>query len=242
MIDYRLSVIKELKEDSTLLDQVINELKMYGGSTPMIQELAAYKDNMGIADHQWHCMMETFKLGSYTNITAMRKQQAQENSYMPIELVGKTGYEISVHHLLEHHLKRNSADPSQPILVKFTLNGTNMTSGKHITQELGGLQILTPGESMASVKSPNNCQVFLIYIGGETDEELHQSLASTKEVHSHGHHTNHCHHTNSHNLHHHTKGHHHTDHHCHTAITSHHHHTTPAATTAPLATCCTLAN
>jgi hypothetical protein len=57
-----------------------------------------------------------------------------------------------------------------------------MTSGKQTTQELGGWQILTPGEPLASVKSPCNCHAFLIYIGGELEEELQESLTNTKMV------------------------------------------------------------
>ncbi len=181
--DYGSCLIKELKEDSNLLNQTIEVLKLYGGgAAPTIEELAAYKDDMKIADHRWHRTVETFKLGAYASITAMKKQRKQENTYLPIEPVGENGYEIPVRALLQHHLRQHPADPSQPVLVKFALDGANMTSGKRITQELGGLQILTSGESMASVKSPDSCQVFLIYIGGETDEELRQSLASTKEV------------------------------------------------------------
>lgn len=102
---------------------------------------------------------------------------------MPIEVVGEISYEVPLHTYLQHHLKHHPpADPTQPILVKFALNGATMTSGKKIQQELGGFQVLTPGELLSLVKSLHNCHIFIIYIGGETEEELHELLGNTKEV------------------------------------------------------------
>jgi len=71
---------------------------------------------------------------------------------------------------------------AEPILLKLAFNGEVITSGKHVPQELGGFQFLHPGESLSLIKYPRNCHVWVVYIGGETEEELWQELQSSIQV------------------------------------------------------------
>jgi hypothetical protein len=180
-------IAAQLKENLDLLHKLTAMLpKLRDWSTPSIEVLATYKDQMRISDHNWIVTIKTFELGSYTKILAIRKQQQHNNKTMAIQPVGDAGYKIPLIPLLEHLLNQNPpSDPTQPVVVKFTFDRATVTSGKRIQQELGGLQILTPGKSLAEVKSPKNCHINLIYIGGETDEELHEGLANISKVFSH---------------------------------------------------------
>lgn len=69
-----------------------------------------------------------------------------------------------------------------PVLLKLVFDGAMMTSGKQIQQEVGGFQILSPGEELSLVKLPKNCHVYVLYIGSETEEELSEALTHTNEV------------------------------------------------------------
>lgn len=99
---------------------------------------------------------------------------------------GGPGYQIPLLRFLHWHLARLPASispPNEPILLKLAFDGATITSGKRITQELGGFQLLHEGEPLSSIKSPQNCHVWVIYIGGETEEELRKELQSTILVH-----------------------------------------------------------
>ena len=182
-LDY---MVPQLNEDPDLLSKLVAAVPGLQHTTPPIEVLAAYKDKMRISDHNWPETVKTFGLGAYAKITAIRKQREKDNSSMAIQPVGEVGYEIPLLPYLQHLLKQNPpGDPNKPVIVKFAFDGATMTSGKRIQQELGGLQILTPGEPLASVKSPKSCHVHIIYIGGETDEELRESLANLSTVHFH---------------------------------------------------------
>lgn len=181
--DYPSCLVEELK-DGDLLNHVRAAVpELQGGHVPSIEALAAYKDRMRIPDRQWHHTVSTFNLGAHASVSMMRKQRENENRTLPIQRASSTGYEIPLRTHLKWYLQHNPPpDPDKSIIIKFALDGANMTSGKRTTQELGGWQILTPGEPLALVKSPRNCHVFLIYIGGESEEELQESLANTKTV------------------------------------------------------------
>jgi len=127
--------------------------------------------------------VETFQLGSYANISAIKKQCQSDNKSMVIQAIGEAGYKIPLLPYLQHLLKQSPpSNPDVRVVVKFAFYGATMTSGKQIQQELGGVQVLTFGELLSNVKSPKNCNIILIYIGGETDEGLHESLANVSKV------------------------------------------------------------
>ena len=149
----------------------------------MIKALATYKDKMRISDHDWPITVQTFGLGMYAKLTALRKQQHQDNQTMGIQPVGKAGYKISLHAYLKHHLQSHPpSNPTQPVLLKLAFDSATMTSGKRIQQEVGRFQILSPGKELSLVKLPKNCHVYVLYIGSETEEELREALTHTNEV------------------------------------------------------------
>jgi hypothetical protein len=127
--------------------------------------------------------VNTFNLGSYASVAMMCHQWKEENMTLPLLPVGDTGYEIPLLEYLEWYLEHNlPPTTNKPLELKFALDGANMTLGKWKMQEVGGFQVLTPGELLASVKSPKSCHVFVIYIGGKTEEELQQCLANMNTV------------------------------------------------------------
>jgi hypothetical protein len=179
-------LVKQLKEEPDLLSKLIIEIPKINGGTaaqPSIKELVAYKDKMRISDQDWAETVKTFGLGPYVRISAIRKQRMKDNEMTTIWPVGGSGYEILLLPYLQQLLKQNPpSDPTLPVTVKFAFDGATMTSGKRVQQELGGVQLLTAGEPLASVKSPKNCHINVIYIGRETDKELHELLANMSEV------------------------------------------------------------
>lgn len=100
-----------------------------------------------------------------------------------------TGYEIPLLSYLEWQLAKYPPPASQTkILLKLALDNATMTAGKRMKQELAGFEMLydgtctfcwkstftrltqVVGTPLSSVKSPDNCHVWLIYIGMETEE------------------------------------------------------------------------
>lgn len=63
-------------------------------------------------------------------------------------------------------------DGTKPLYLKFALDGTTMTSGRHIQEEIGAFQYLYDGQKLADVKSPEEAHMWIIYIGAETEEIL----------------------------------------------------------------------
>ncbi len=59
--DDGLCVIKQLKEDSNLLAELVAAFPQLPGA-PSLTKLAAYKDWMWIPDNMWHHMINTFHL------------------------------------------------------------------------------------------------------------------------------------------------------------------------------------
>lgn len=176
-------ISRQMQENPGLCDELAAVPGLCNCHSPPISDLAAYKDRMRISDHDWPITVKTFGLGKYARLTAIRKQRNHDNKTMSIRPISDTGYEIPLHAYLQHRLKLHPpSDPKQPVLLKLAFDGATITSGKRIQQEVGGFQILTPGETLASVKSPKNCHVFVLYIGGETDEELREALTTTNEV------------------------------------------------------------
>ena len=182
---YAAFIGRQLTEDIQLRDKVLSALPHLRPPQPTIEELAAYKDRMRIPDAEWHYTVDTFGLREYATLARVRRQRHIENGILPTAPTpGGTGYEIPLLEYLQSYLRAHPPPASdKPILIKFALNGATMTTGKRGAQELGGFQVLTPGESLSSTKSPRNCHMFIIYIGTETEEELREELAEAIKVH-----------------------------------------------------------
>jgi len=67
-------------------------------------------------------------------------------------------------------------DANEELLLKFSIDNAQMTKHK-IFQEAAGFDILRPGQALASVKSPDECHLWAMYIGQETVPELDVELA-----------------------------------------------------------------
>lgn len=177
---YAACLAQQLQEDPSLRVEVVAAVPDLQHKQPTLEELAAYKDRMRIPDADWHYTVNTFGL-TYATLSQVRRQRLKENETLPMHPTpGGAGYEIPLLDYLRWHLKCHPPPLSpKPLLIKFALDGAMMTAGKRVAQELGGFQVLTPGEPLAQTKSPKNCHIFIIYVGGETDEELRRELRQT---------------------------------------------------------------
>lgn len=75
---------------------------------------------------------------------------------------------------LRRVLERDEARPhnGSPLYIKFALDGANMTTGNRIEEEIGAFQYLYDGQKLADIKSPRDTHMWIIYIGGETEDIL----------------------------------------------------------------------
>ncbi len=60
---------------------------------------------------------------------------------------------------------------------KFLVDNAWVVSWSSITEEAAGFDILQEGQALSSVKSPNNCHLWAMYMGRETVTELDAELA-----------------------------------------------------------------
>lgn len=133
--------------------------------------------------------MSTFQLQDYGTLHALRQQRHTLNSTLPILPTSTSGQgcHIPLLKYLEWHISRlpaSVAPSAEPILLKLAFDGATITKARHIQQELGGFQLLHPEEALSSLKSPQTCHVWVVYLGGESWEELVRELESTVEVRS----------------------------------------------------------
>jgi len=168
-----------------------------------ICELLAYKDKLHISgkskiqdkgdsftwlcdtDCLWEDTVKTFCLEGYRTLHYLCKLCQQLDSTLPVlrNAPSGEGYHIPFLDFLCWHLGWLPTQSSaEPILLKLAFDGAVITSGKRVPQELGGFQFLHPGKSLSLIKSPSNCHVWVVYIGGETEEELWQELQSSIQV------------------------------------------------------------
>lgn len=61
--------------------------------------------------------------------------------------------------------------------LKFSVDNARVASRSSITEEAAGFDILQEGQALSSVKSPNNCHLWAMYMGRETVTELDAELA-----------------------------------------------------------------
>jgi len=124
-------------------------------------------------------------LEGYGTIHCLRKLHQQLNSTLPVLPTAPSGqgYHIPLLDFIWWYLAWSSMQPTtKPLLLKLAFNGATMTSDQQIQQEIGGFQFLHPGKSLSSIKSPDNCHVWVIYLGGETEEELRHELHASIQV------------------------------------------------------------
>lgn len=132
-------------------------------------------------------VVQTFRLEKYGTVHKLHQHQHTLNNTLPIlptSTLGQ-GYHIPLHTYLKWHLQQlplESSPSSTPLLLKLSFDGATITSKKCTQQELSGFQFIQPHEPLSSIKSPKNCHVWLVYIGGESEEELQCELQSTIEV------------------------------------------------------------
>jgi len=67
-------------------------------------------------------------------------------------------------------------DTDEELLLKISVDNAKMT-GTKIFEEAAGFDILQRGQSIASVKSPDSCHLWAMYVGKETVPELDKELA-----------------------------------------------------------------
>ncbi len=65
------------------------------------------------------------------------------------------------------------------IMVKFGFDNARMTGNWKLSEEIGGLEIICAGDSLAKIKSSHQCHVFTIFAGKETLEVLQEELRTT---------------------------------------------------------------
>lgn len=127
--------------------------------------------------------MKTFHLEGYGTIHYIREYRRILDATLPVQRTGGKGYEIPLLAFLRWHLARSPpADPQAPLVLKLAFDNATVTSGKRVPQELGGFHLLQPGDSLSATKSPSSCHVWVVYIGGESEEELRSELMATIEV------------------------------------------------------------
>jgi hypothetical protein len=132
-------------------------------------------------------VVQMFGLEKYGTIHKLHQHRHTLDNTLPIlptSTLGQ-GYHIPLCTYLEWHLQQlllESSPLSTPLLLKLSFDGATITSKKRTQQELGSFQFIWPHELLSSIKSPKNCHVWLVYIGGESEEELCHELQSTIKV------------------------------------------------------------
>lgn len=63
------------------------------------------------------------------------------------------------------------------LLIKFSVDNARMMNRGTSREEAAGFDILREGQTIASVKSPDNCHLWAMYVGRETVTELDTELA-----------------------------------------------------------------
>ncbi len=66
---------------------------------------------------------------------------------------------------------------TEELLIKFSVDNARMMSHGTFREEAAGFDILQKGQTIASVKSPDNCHLWAMYAGQETVTELDTELA-----------------------------------------------------------------
>ncbi len=123
----------------------------------------------------------------YGTLHYIRQQRRTLDTTLPIIPTASEGkgYYIPLLDFLQWHIQQQPPTPtpsSEPLLLKLAFDGAIITSGKCTKQELGSFQLLKPHEALSTIKSPQSCHVWIVYIGSETAEELQRELQSTIKV------------------------------------------------------------
>lgn len=179
---YVQCITQELTENEDFQSGLIAAVPSLRAHLPSLEQLAAFKDTARIADNKWDEFMALLGF-SYARVAAMRRQRKLDNGPVKLQRIGDVGYQYELIDYMTQMLKDDPpSDPSKPIILKLAIDGAIMTSHKKISQVIGGIQHLHPGDPLSTAKSPSSCHVITIYIGGETNTELKTAFASISEV------------------------------------------------------------
>jgi hypothetical protein len=119
-------------------------------------------------------LAKCFQLGPSGSIHQVRALRHQQNDKFKItETPGERGHQVSIHHYLKLLLERNpELDSSKPLLLKISIDGGTVTSGKRIQQELLTVSMLCPDLRLQQLKSTDHTHLTLTYIGELNNKQL----------------------------------------------------------------------
>ena len=160
---------------------------------PTLARLLALKDSLLIPDSRWEEVADTFNV-PHASLSAIRRYPTLKDLRVISKLIkyrlratiewegclvrttaGGRGAELPLLAYMRQVLEQDRArlqGGTNPIHVKFALDGATMTSGSFVQEEVGAFQYLYEGEKLADVKSPREAHMWIIYIGAETEEIL----------------------------------------------------------------------
>ncbi len=153
-------------------------------SQPTVKQLLSFKDSLQIPDHKWDLVMSTFKLEANASIYQLRNLRTIVQEILPTRPTAANGYQIAILAFLQWILTKKPpvGGNEKRIPLKFCFDNGTMTSEKRIGQELGAFELIQEGQTMAKVKSPSNCHVWLLYFGSKDREELEKEVAGGVEA------------------------------------------------------------
>lgn len=119
-----------------------------------LEDVAALKDELRITNKEWPMLVKRLKLADGNTIHYIQMTQHKIDKEMPVvPTPGGGGHQ---YHSLKAYIKwiLQQVPPKHPdeeILLKFSWDGTTLTSGKRLQMEVGAFNLLYPDYMVAQV-------------------------------------------------------------------------------------------
>jgi len=182
-----LMFVDEVKPKDDTIPQLTGE---------QLQKLLLFKEQLGVPDHMWQLVVDTFDLQNGGTIHFIRKarQETLDKLQLKVERItcGKDGAKIGLLDIISHSATVNKANGNE-LSFKLSADGGRLTSGKTLYAELFNIDRidreydqsdqseLEEGKDIRSFKSPQESYTIAMVLGKESESIFKKEFKETIE-------------------------------------------------------------